>query len=44
MNVSNGYRKYGFEAHGGTYLQKSDKYVGNITEGINVGKELLRNI
>ena len=24
MNVSNGYRKYGFEAHGGTYLKKSD--------------------
>ncbi len=24
MNVSNGYRKYGFDAYGGSYLQKSD--------------------
>ena len=24
MNVSNGYRKYGFDAYGGKYLQKSD--------------------
>ncbi len=24
MNVSSGYRKYGFDAYGGKYLQKSD--------------------